>query len=233
MTDEQQRFAARAVRRRGVFRSTDDPQPESRQRSLLANPFVWAFLAGIVVLTLIRPLLKFEPDPPPVMGKIPAFSLVDQDGERFGSADLEGRVYVANFFFTSCATICPPMMRAVSTLQNRYRDEGVDEIHLVSITVDPETDTPERLTEYAARFDADPGRWTLLTGDLEEIRRVAVEGFRTAMGDRVEVAEGFFDIAHAGKLVLVDTQGRIRGYYDYDALGLDELYHRSRHVLDE
>jgi len=213
--------------------STDERQTEDRRRSLLANPFVWAFLAGIVVLTLIRPLLEFEPDPPPVMGQIPVFSLVDQGGEPFGSADLEGRVYAANFFFTSCASICPPMMRAVATLQDRYRDEGIDEIRLVSITVDPETDTPERLADYADRFDADPARWTLLTGNFEEIRRVAVEGFRTAMGDRVEVADGFFDIAHAGKLVLVDGQGRIRGYYDYDALGLDELYHRSLHVLDE
>jgi protein SCO1/2 len=209
-------------------------QTETRSgRSIFSNPFMWAFFAGVVVLTLIRPLLKFEPDPPPVMGEIPAFALVDQAGEPFGSADLEGRVYVANFFFTSCPSICPPMMHAVSTLQDRYGDSGVTEVHLVSITVDPETDTPERLTEYAARFGVDPERWTLLTGEIDTIRRVAVEGFKTALGDRVEVEDGFFDIAHSGKLVLVDGRGRIRGYYDYDALGMDEVFNRSQHVLNE
>jgi protein SCO1/2 len=213
--------------------ANDEPRAESGPRSLLASPWVWAFLAGILVLTLIRPLLRFEPEPPPVMGEIPAFSLVDQDGNPFGSEDLSGSVYVANFFFTSCSTICPPMMRAVAGLRDRYRDEGIEGVRLVSITVDPETDTAERLADYAARYSAEPPRWTLLTGDPEEIRRVAVEGFRTAMGDRVEVADGFFDIAHSGKLVLVDGQGRVRGYYDYDALGIDEVYHRSLHVLDE
>ena len=209
-------------------------QTETRSgRSIFSNPFVWAFFAGVVVLTLIRPLLKFEPDPPPVMGVIPAFNLVDQEGEPFGSADLEGRVYVANFFFTSCSSICPPMMHAVSTLQDRFGDAGVDEVHLVSITVDPETDTPERLTEYAARFGVDPERWTLLTGEIDTIRRVAIGGFKTALGDRAEVEDGFFDIAHSGKLVLVDRRGRIRGYYDYDALGMDEVFNRSRHVLNE
>ena len=206
---------------------------EGSGRSIFANPFVWAFFAGILVLTLIRPLLKFEPDPPPVLGTIPAFSLIDQAGEPFGSADLDGRVYVASFFFTSCPSICPPLMHALSTLQDRYRDEGIDEIRLVSISVDPETDTPERLTEYAARFRADPERWTLLTGEIDEIRRVAVEGFKTALGDRIDAEGGFFDIAHSGKLVLVDGRGRVRGYYDYDALGLDEVFNRSRHVLDE
>jgi protein SCO1/2 len=202
-------------------------------RSIFSNPFVWAFFAGVVVLTLIRPLLRFEPDPPPVLGTIPSFSLVDPAGEAFGSDDLEGRVYVANFFFTSCTSICPPMMHAVSTLQDRFRDAGIDDVHLVSITVDPETDTPERLAEYAARFGVDSGRWTLLTGEIDTIRRVAVEGFKTALGERAEVEGGFFDIAHSGKLVLVDGRGRIRGYYDYDALGMDELFNRSLHVLNE
>jgi protein SCO1/2 len=206
---------------------------EASGRSIFANPFVWAFFAGILVLTLIRPLLKFEPDPPPVLGTIPAFSLIDQAGESFGSADLDGRVYVANFFFTSCPSICPPLMHALSTLQDRYRDEGIDEIRLVSISVDPETDTPDRLAEYAGRFRVDPERWSLLTGETDEIRRIAVDGFKTALGDRIDVEGGFFDIAHSGKLVLVDGRGRIRGYYDYDALGLDELFGRSQHVLEE
>lgn len=195
---------------------------------------MWAFFAGIVLLTLIRPLLRFDPAPPPVLGELPAYSLVDPGGAEFGSEQLAGRVYVANFFFTSCASICPPMMRAVKTLQDRLRAEGIDGVRIVSVTVDPETDTPGRLAEYGAALGVDPARWTLLTGERDEIRVLAVEGFKTAMGEREEVAEGgLFDIAHAGKLVLIDRRGRIRGYFDYDALGLDEVFHRARHLLRE
>jgi protein SCO1/2 len=201
--------------------------------SLFRNPFVWAFLAGIVFLTLIRPLLRFEPNPPPVLGVLPAYSLVDSSGARFGSEQLAGQVYVANFFFTSCASICPPMMRAVKTLQDRLRDEGIGGIRIVSVTVDPATDTPQRLAEYGAALGVDPARWTLLTGDLDDIKTLVIDGFKTPMGEREEVAAGLFDIAHAGKLVLVDRRGRIRGYYDYDAPGLDEVFHRSQHVLHE
>ena len=211
---------------------TDLPRTEQR-RSVFRNPFVWAFFVGIILLTLMRPLLRFDPDPPPVLAELPAWVLVDQGGESFGSADLEGSVYVANFFFTSCTSICLPLMRAVSTLDERYEREGVEGVRIVSITVDPEADTPERLAEYGAELGVVPARWRLLTGDPDDIRTLVVQGFMTAMGEREELSGGFFDIAHAGKLVLVDRQGRIRGYFDYDALGLDEVFHRSQHVLRE
>jgi protein SCO1/2 len=217
MSDADTTSSARTLRRKGAFRS----------------PFVWAFFVGIVLLTLMRPLLRFEPDPPPVLAELPAWTLVDQHGSSFGSADLEGTVYVANFFFTRCASICPPLMRAVATLDDRYEREGIEGIRIVSITVDPEADTAERLGEYGKGLGADPARWTLLTGEPDDIRKLVVSGFKTAMGDREELSAGLFDIAHAGKLVLVDGQGRIRGYYDYDAPGLDELFHRSQHVQRE
>jgi len=203
------------------------------RRSWFASPYVWAFFVGIVLLTLMRPLLRFEPKRLDVLGELPAYSLVDCEGARFGSEQLAGRVYVVNFFFTSCASICPPLMHAVRTLQDRFRDEGVDDVRIVSITVDPETDTQDRLEEYGAALGVDPARWKLLTGEPEEIRTLVVGGFKTAMGEREEVSAGLFDIAHAGKLVVVDRRGRVRGYFDYDALGLDEVFHRSRQLLRE
>jgi protein SCO1/2 len=198
----------------------------------LRNPFVWAFVIGVITLTLMRPLLRRVPEPPPVIGEVPQFTLVDSRGEPFGSDDLRDRVYVANFFFTSCRSICLPMMQAVARLDERYRANGVEGIQIVSISVDPDTDTPEVLREYGEKIGADPAHWTLLTGDLEKIETLVVEGFKTALGDKEETGGGFFDIAHSGKLVLVDGDGKIRGYYDHDETGRDEIFHRSRHVRD-
>ena len=210
---------------------TPAPAPGERTARVLRNPFVWAFFIGITTLTLIRPLLRFEPAPPPVIGQVPSFSLVNREGEGFGSAELEGEAYVASFFFTQCPSICPGLMQAMSRLQNRYREAGVEKVRLVSITVDPAHDTPERLRKYPSLYEVDPARWSLLTGDPEKIRHLIEKGFKTPMGARTEIGGGLHDIAHKGKVVLVDPSGRIRGYYDSDRPGLDEVFHRSQHVL--
>ena len=89
------------------------PQPT---RSVFHNPFVWAFLAGIIILTLIRPMLRRGPDPPPVLGQLPEFRLTESRGVPFGTSDLEGQVYVANFFFTRCVSICPLLTAAMGRL---------------------------------------------------------------------------------------------------------------------
>ncbi len=177
-------------------------------------------------------MLRRGPDPPPVLGQLPEFRLTESRGVPFGTSDLEGQVYVANYFFTRCVSICPLLTAAMGRLQQRYDEAGVEGIRLVSISVDPEYDTPERLLEYGEKHGVDPRRWTLLTGEADEIRRLVVEGFRTPQGEP-ETSGGLMDIAHTGKLVLVDGRGAIRGYYDSDATGLDEIFHRSRHVLPE
>jgi len=191
------------------------------------------FVVGVVVLTAIRPLLKREPPPPPVIGQVPAFSLVDQDGHELGSEQLRGQVYIAAFFFSRCPSICPTLMKSMRRIEDAYRDRGISGIRLVSITVDPEYDTPERLRAYAAELGAEPARWTLLTGDIEAIRRLAVDGFHVPLGSEQVLPGGLIDIAHSGKLILVDGQGGIRGYYDTDESGLDEVYNRAQHVLRE
>lgn len=194
---------------------------------------MWAFVIGCVTLTAMRPLLRHEPPPPPVLGRLPEYSLLDTTGRRFGSAQLAGDVYVADFVFTRCTSICPLLTRAMARLAERYEREGEEGIRLVSFTVDPEFDTPERLAAYAAENGADPARWTFLTGTPEAVREVVVGGFRTAMGDVETLEGGLIDVAHTGKFVIVDQRGGIRGYYDTDESGLDEIFHRSRHVREE
>ena len=200
--------------------------------SLARNPFFWAFVVGCVMITSMRPLLRRIPAPPPVLRQVPPFTLTDISGRPFGSDQLRGHVYVASFFFTRCTSICPTLMSDLAKLQDRYRREGID-VRLVSITVDPEHDDPEELRTAAKRYGVDPSRWTVLTGPRTAIRDLAVGGFQVPIGDPEQSDAGMLDIAHTGKLLLVDAGGGLRGYYDTGELGLDEVFWRSKRVLDE
>jgi len=200
-------------------------------RTLFRSPYFWGFVIGIVTLTAIRPLLRHIPEPPPVLSQLPAFSLVGADGKPFGSEDLRGQVYIASFFFTSCRSICPAIMKGVARLQDGFDQRSIAGIRLVSISVDPEHDTPEVLASYARANGCDPRRWTLLTGDPQAIRKLVVEGFKTPLVSPPPGGPEPIDIAHTGKLVLVDGSGRIRGYYGTDEMGLDEVFNRAQHVL--
>ncbi len=198
---------------------------------IFRNPYVWGFLIGIVTLTAIRPLLRHIPEPPPVLSQLPEFSLVSAEGKPFGSAELRGQVYVANFFFTSCRSICPAIMKGMARLQDGLLQRDIRGIRLVSISVDPEHDTPEVLGDYGKALGVDPARWTLLTGDPERVRRLVVEGFKTPDLPQPQGDGAAMQIAHTGKLVLVDGSGHIRGYYGSDESGLDEVFNRAQHVL--
>lgn len=204
-----------------------------RPRRRLLNPWFLAALAGVVLIPALRPLLRFEPDPPPVEGQLPEWRLVDQDNEAFGSADLAGDVYVASFLFTRCPTVCPRLTASLRQLARRYREEGVRGVRLVSFSVDPVHDTPERLRDYAQSRGLDDGRWSLVTGDEQEVRSLVEDGFEQPMGEGLILSGGAFDVAHTTRLVLVDQGGRIRGDYASDRVGLDEVFHRARQVLAE
>ena len=157
----------------------------------------------------------------PVLGDLPSFSLVAEDGNPFRKDDLLGRVWIADFVFTSCADACPRLQTKMKKLQDRLipAEQGGN-IGLLSISVDPERDTPEKLRQYAATFGARPNLWRSLTGDQREVERTVVRGFHTAMAkvprEDADPRLAAFDIMHGERLVLVDRMGRIRGYYDAD-----------------
>jgi len=173
------------------------------------------------------------PPAPPVLTLLPSYDLIDSRGEPFGSKQLAGQVYVANLFFTRCTNVCPMLMTSISTLRDRYSERGIAGIRLVSISVDGAHDTPDQLATYAKRFEIEPETWSLLTGPPEQVRPLVLEGFRLPLGDRQEDEQGMMQIAHAGRLVLVDRWGQVRGYYASDASGLDEIFVRSLHLLNE
>ena len=136
----------------------------------------------------------------------PAFSLTDQDGKTVTDKELRGHPYVASFVFTQCAGPCPLITAKVASLQKRIENPKVK---FVSFTVDPEHDTPAVLKQYAKRFDADPTRWTFLTGEPKAVY-AAIEGMKMAL----QPASGQEPIIHSTRLLLIDGQGKCRGVYD-------------------
>lgn len=140
---------------------------------------------------------------------IPDFELTNQNGEQFSSEELDGKIYVADFFFVSCPTICPKMTTHMLELQKHFYD--LKDFHLVSFTVNPEHDSVEVLKEYAQNIRAMDTVWDFLTGPKDLIYDLGYKGFMVnAMED--EAAPGGF--LHSQWLVLVDKKGRIRGYFD-------------------
>lgn len=137
------------------------------------------------------------------------FDLTDQFGWHFTMADVGHRVIVADFFFTTCATICPKMTNQMERVQEAYKDE--DRLLLLSHSVTPEMDSVPVLAAYAELHHADPERWRFLTGDRRQIYALARKSYFAAMD---EGDGGPDDFVHTENLVLVDPQRRIRGFYD-------------------
>lgn len=204
------------------------------RRFIMRYPWHIAIVIGLVAIPMSRSCTRFEPPPPAIVSSLPAFSLIAAaDGEPFGTEQLQGKVWIAGFVFTSCPTTCPAVTRQMHQLQERFAEASVP-VDLVTFSVDPEYDTPQVLRAYASKYKAAPGRWHFLTAkSTVAMERVVVDGFRTAMGDKKAVDGGMFDIAHTTKLALVDWDGNIRGYYRTDAAGLDEIFHRAQHVLKQ
>lgn len=145
-----------------------------------------------------------------VFHKIPDYKLIDQDGKSFTQGQLEGNIYVADFFFTTCGTICPIMSTQLTRVQERFRNE--DKLKLVSITVDPDTDSSSVLKDYASKYKAVPGFWYFLTGDAAYIYKLAkVDFMLNAMENNTLEQE---DFVHSDKLVLIDKDRQIRGFYN-------------------
>jgi protein SCO1/2 len=192
--------------------STDSPTPPAPSpRS--ANRFLWVALgAAACLLMLAVGLVRGRAQPLERYGQLPAFTFTRQDGQPFGREQLAGRAWVANFIFTRCPTICPVFTRKMAGVQKQTAN--MRELGLVSFSVDPDYDTPERLTAYASQHGADPARWSFLTGDYTQLKGIIVGGFKMAMGRNESDADDIPSIFHGSHFVLVDRAGEIRGYYN-------------------
>ena len=151
-----------------------------------------------------------------VFQTIPSFNLTDETGKTFDSNSLKGKIYVTSFFFTRCGTICPKISSQLSRVQDTFHQDP--EVQLLSISVDPKFDQPEKLALYAKRFDANKGQWHFLTGEKKVIYPLVLKGFHVPLADASEydaaIKHPDETFIHSERLVLVDKEGVIRGFYD-------------------
>ncbi|MFI5345868.1 MAG: SCO family protein [Elusimicrobiota bacterium] len=159
---------------------------------------------------------------PPPLRALPDFSLTAVTVDGTSPLDLRalrGRAWIADFVYTSCAGPCPMLSANMASLQKRLPKS----VGLLSFTVDPDHDSPEVLTVYARKFAADPQRWFFVTGDKPVLVKLFRDGFQIAVAESADAPQGQ-NVAHTTKFVLIDGDGRIRGYYDGDdAASLDKL----------
>jgi protein SCO1 len=139
-----------------------------------------------------------------VYWQLPAFQLTAQSGQPFDSKSLDGKIWVADFIYTTCPGPCPRMssqMRGVQTAT-----QSTPDVKLVSITVDPKNDTPAALAAYATRYHADPTRWFFLTGEQSALNNICRNGFKLSDVDG--------SMVHSTRFVLLDRHSRVRGFYN-------------------
>lgn len=184
--------------------------------------------AGMVVATLAAgyALFRFSPLPArfetPVYGEVSGFTLTNQDGAAVSLADLSGQVWVADIIFTRCAGPCPKMTRQMRQIQQALPSRSG--ALLVTLTTDPEYDSPSVLKSYAQRFEADTRRWMFLTGSKKEIVALATGSLKfsaleTKPGERQSPEDLFI---HSTVFAVVDKHARLRGVFETMGPGIDE-----------
>jgi cytochrome oxidase Cu insertion factor (SCO1/SenC/PrrC family) len=177
------------------------------------------------VAGVVATLLRIEPGRRAYQG-VTDFTLTEASGKTVRLADLRGKVWVASFIFTSCAGSCPIMTHHLARAQTDFPVR--DDFKLVSVSVDPERDTPAVLMQYAAKNGADRSRWWFLTGDKTQIQRLSRETFKLPVDEDGE------EVNHSSKFVLVDRNGMIRSYYDgLDVETVKQLTRDVKQVLAE
>lgn len=205
------------------------PSPPPR-----GHRFLWAFLlvliAGIVAAAGFENARRNNREPvPDVIKAAPTFVLTDADAKQFSSAALTGKPYIIDFIFTRCGGQCPVMTVQMRDLQRWLKEKEFNDFQLVSVSVDPEFDTPTVMADYAERFKIDRSNWSFLTGPKEETYPMIKTGFLLGVeeneGKDVPIDEEFI---HSEKLVLVDSKGQIRGYF---AATDDEDMSKMRRVI--
>jgi len=157
----------------------------------------------ILVIALLPREASDRYTEPAVLGKVSDFTLLKADEQEFGPSDLKGKFWVAGFFFTRCTAECSLLASNIEELLNTF--DRFDNVHFVLTTVDPAYDTPEVLREYTEKRELDTSRWHLLTGEFSEIERFMQEDLKLASSESPSM--------HTTRLVLIDNQAQIRGYY--------------------
>ena len=149
----------------------------------------------------------------------PRFKLTEQSGKELNSEDLKGRPWLAGFIFTRCQGQCPIISEEMSQIAKEFK-----KLRMMSFSVDPDYDSPRVLSKYAERFDADPAQWSFVTGPRDVLNHVTTGFHMNTIDD---------PMFHSASVVLVDGQGRVRGYYDANDAEKVEKLKRDIKIISE
>ena len=209
--------------------ATESHQPARSAKSVwIGFALVLATISAIVLLARIESAGK-RAVPLPVLGQIPDFTLTNQTGQVITLASLRGKVWVADIIFTRCAGPCPQMTRRMKVLQDAL--PATSAAKLVTLTTDPDFDTPPVVKAYGGKFGADFARWLFLTGAKTEIARLAIDGLKLTTvekkpGERADPNDLFI---HSTIFVVVDKQARLRGVFE--TVGEDLIFEQVKPQL--
>lgn len=185
-------------------------------KTIFTPVLIVLFFVGVIMLMLFYTTMHEHRTSNDLenFNEVPDFTLIDQFGDALTNTDLHGKFWIGNFIFTNCGGSCPTMTFQMRELQKEIPSHLP--VRFISISVDPERDTPGVLRSYAEEWEADQQRWLFLTGEAEHIYSLARDGF--LLGVEPEGGTLIEPIMHSQKFVLIDNGGMIRGYYD----GFDE-----------
>jgi protein SCO1/2 len=184
----------------------------TRTVRLITLAFI-GILAGLALAAIILVITMDQPPPPPTLGEAPKFELTNQAGETVTQADVQGRIWVADFIFTRCKTVCPVLTSQMAGLQDWLKKQpGGERVRLVSFSVDPTHDTPKRLRQFGETHGADFDQWHFLTAKSREVMWPIIRnGFNLAVSPNPD--NEMMPVNHSARMVLMDREGDIRGYY--------------------
>lgn len=213
-------------------RRVDAAQPLPEHTRRFSGRRLLLAMVAIIVLAIIPVaiVLAKRPHDPNLedLGMVPPFHLLDDRGQAIDQEVFRGHPTIVSFLFTRCDTICPITTMKMENLQAKTAGTPV---HLVSYSVDPKYDTPERLAAYGQRYKADPARWHFITGAFDQIYHLVEGPFMSSMQREPDKANGVPSIAHGGYFILVDGNLHIRGTYDSgDAQRLADIVRDARYL---
>lgn len=201
------------------------------------NPFVIAFVIGALSLHVGKWLAEQRIQAPPPLLSVGEWSLIDQNGANFGSKELAGKVVIMSMFFTRCPSICPALTNAMKDVLATFPESSdfKNKIHFVSVSVDPENDSPEVLAKFMQEKGLDSERWTLLTGEKKTLYELAEEKMKLHIGEKKMLesqnGEAVYDINHLAELILLDQKGDLRGLFPTQPHGLAALERAAKLLI--
>lgn len=199
---------------------------------IIKNPFFLAFIIGIIAIHIIRELSIMRKSAPPPLVIVPEWSLINHNNEKVHKHDFLGKILVVDFFFTSCPTICPKLTQAMKEIYERFKHNK--DIIFLSISVDPEVDTPEVLKKYLSDHHINYDNWLALTGSSHDIVDVVINKMKIHIGNKEPIhgVDSIYDIPHLSELVLFDKEGNLRGKFKTDSVELSALVRAIKFLLD-